>query len=794
MHTKLDAMPVETLSAGDLLTGHSSASVENCLSAARQENASTRHLVINGDAVAAVDLLPDESIDLIHSSIPYESYISYGSSPDTGLNTAELGAEASADEYTERLCELFSISARKMKSNASMVINVSNSRVGGRGKPGPNGIQLNKRRIGMAWKKGRAKALIRLTDLVADAAESAGLMLRHIEIWQKPHCKPESVRDRSRQVHEYILIFQKTGASKCVRPLLTAAGGNNDSSVFTCPVSRATYGHPASFNPLLPERYIAAMTEPGDLVLDFMGGVGSTALAAMKHGRNSVTIELYANYCDITKARLLHFCEDFKAAVYEPCRFDVFAKAPQDMPIRVESSVPFRPKASDLRFMTNYKVLPRPPILEGNIIPEDPLPMEAFPIDCLTSFQQELLNDLVLSSQANEAVVATSILTAWSAAISRSWEAFDSHKTALDSPNLQSLIIMPSGLGKAVANKVGRPFSRFNRVAARYARLKKRDTVPYLTSDFATGPALIEQLLESNETTFLFSPEAGGLLGDIVSGSKGGAGNLFDLLLKGFSVEELSHRTKKDGLSKLQPCVAMLLLAQLDLVGELMSNKLFQARGLTNRWLVVEVPEPPVTYDRGVYYQSDSEVHKVWESRIRDALYNRLLGCQQTQYHVWSDATLAVFRARHNRIVDRIHDDWEPCKVLLRRSREIHKRITLGLLAAEYYSGNESVLKDDEAIALRVGEFADWFDRRRVEYFYSSFRESILDRKKRTISLLLDCPDYAMTLRDMNRRHLLPEAKLKELVKSFPALFEIKRVKPKGAGRPSKVICLKWSK
>lgn len=792
MSLEIIPIPLKELPMGDMLTGHSSASVATFLSEARQESSSTRHMIINGDATDALHLLPDESTDLIVTSIPYESLVEYGSGDNRELAAAELGNESSPESHKAALCTQLTVLKDKMKNDASLIIPIGNPRVGGRGESGPNGIKSKKRRKGMLWKKGKAKSLIRLTDLLADAAESVGLLLRSVEIWKKPYCKPETVQDRSRQVHEYVMIFQKTEASKCVRSRLTAAGIPSDDSVFTCPITQATYDHPATFNPLLAERYIVAMSEPSDVVLDFMGGVGSTSLAAIKNARSSITIELYPENCQTALNRLSHFAKDFKSKVYEPARYDIFDEAACTTPVEVKGSDDFRPKASDVRYMYNFRAVPKPELLKDILPASDPQTIDPFPVECLTGFQRDLLDDLVLASEANEATAATCILTTWSAAISGGWEAFDRKKSATDYPNLQSMVVMPSGTGKSVAVKTSKPISYFNRVYARYAQLQRLKSEPSLTSDSATGPALIEQLIESQEKTFLFSPEAGGLLADIIAGARGGGGNLFDLLLKGFSVEETTYRTKKDGRQQCRPNIAMLLLAQPDLVKEFMENKQFKARGLANRWLLVETPEPPSAYDDGRSYDSHSRVHRVWHDQIRQALYHRILGHERIQRHTWTDAAIEVFRARHNRIVERIGKDWKPFETLLRRSREIHKRISLGLLAAEYYSGNIDVLTDDEDVAIRAGVIMDWFDQRRIDYFSISLQETLNERKLRVVSILLECSERRMTLRDMERRHMLKAEQLKELATAYSKLFEIKSIKPKGAGRPSRVIRLKW--
>jgi DNA modification methylase len=794
MNTDIKAIPLKKLPLGDMLTGHASESIAALLQTAREDRTSTRHLCIQGDASDALHLLPNASVELMHLSPPYETEVDYGGPESKELAAAELGSEGSEGEHKDRLTGMFQTAATKLKPNGTMVLVTANSRVGGRGQPGPNGYKSNNRRTGMSWKGRKPKSLIRLTDIMTEAAEAAGLFLRHIEIWQKPYCKPERVTDRSRQTHEYVLIFQKTGASKCVRQWLTAAGLPNDSSVFSCPVSQASYGHPATFNPLLAERYVLAMTKPGDVVLDFMGGVGSTALAAMKHGRHSITIELYPKFCRKAQERLAHFSEDFKAGVYVPARFDVFAAQPSRECIQVSPVDSFRPKASDVRFMYNYRAVPRPELLKDILSAEDPQPLEPFPVECLTDFQKALLEDLVLASEANEAVAATCLLTTWSAAIAGSWQAFDPKKSAVDHPNLQSLVVAPSGSGKSIAFTANKPVSYFNQAIARNARLRRWKTQPSLTCDCATGPALVEQLIESQHTTFLFSPEAGGLLADIIAGAKGGGGNIFDLLLKGFSVEATDKRTRKDGRHDFTPNIAMLLLAQPDLVKELMENKLFKARGLANRWLIVEIPEPAAAYDNGIYFDPDPCVHQLWHRRVRQALYLRLLGRKSPRRHTWTDAAKEVFRMRHNQMVKRINKDWKPFGKLLRRSRELHKRITLGLLAAEFYNGNERVLLDDEDIALRASLIMDWFDQRRIEFFSTSLQETMEQRKLRVMEILLENLEHSMTLRDMERVHGVAKSVQKAVCSAYPKLFEQKTIKPDGPGRPSKVIRLRWSR
>ena len=62
--------------------------------------------------------------------------------------------------------------------------------------------------------------------------------------------------------------------------------------------------HPAPYPLELAERLIRMFSFVGDVVLDPFGGTGTTALAAMKSGRSSVTYEVEQKYMDLIQLRL----------------------------------------------------------------------------------------------------------------------------------------------------------------------------------------------------------------------------------------------------------------------------------------------------------------------------------------------------------------------------------------------------------------------------------------------------------------------------------------------------------
>lgn len=64
------------------------------------------------------------------------------------------------------------------------------------------------------------------------------------------------------------------------------------------------FKHPARFPEKLAERHILTWSNPGDIVLDFFGGSGTTAKMARKHNRRYLTCDISAEYCELMRQRL----------------------------------------------------------------------------------------------------------------------------------------------------------------------------------------------------------------------------------------------------------------------------------------------------------------------------------------------------------------------------------------------------------------------------------------------------------------------------------------------------------
>ena len=106
---------------------------------------------------------------------------------------------------------------------------------------------------------------------------------------------------------EYILFMRKGGEYRKVEPLQKALSMLTKvemqawwRSIWTDIRGASTRaGHPAPYPPSLAERLIKMFSFAGDTVLDPFGGTGSTTVAAIAAGRNSVSFDIEPSYVEM---------------------------------------------------------------------------------------------------------------------------------------------------------------------------------------------------------------------------------------------------------------------------------------------------------------------------------------------------------------------------------------------------------------------------------------------------------------------------------------------------------------
>lgn len=106
--------------------------------------------------------------------------------------------------------------------------------------------------------------------------------------------------------------------------------GKNPSDVWDIPNVKNNHiekeNHPCQFPVELVERLVLSMTEPGDAVLDPYMGVGSSLVAALKHGREAYGCDIEQEYVDVTRERLIELeagtlrTRPMGKAIYDPSK------------------------------------------------------------------------------------------------------------------------------------------------------------------------------------------------------------------------------------------------------------------------------------------------------------------------------------------------------------------------------------------------------------------------------------------------------------------------------------------
>jgi len=269
----------------------------------------------HGDAVAVLAKLEPSSVDCIVTSPPYFGLRDYGVD-------GQIGAEPTPAEFVEALVAVFREARRVLADDGTLWLNLGDSYYSGRGASTGVDEKNPARRFGVrSVDKGGAdwakpKDLLGIPWRVAFALQDDGWTLRNDIVWSKPNAMPESVTDRLSNRHEHVFLLTKSrrywfdldpireplawpdritghtfgGANKSARLETGSAarrtggtydkapeGGRNPGDVWTLPTQPFPAAHFATMPPAL-------------------AGSGTTGLAATKHGRRYVGIDLNEDY------------------------------------------------------------------------------------------------------------------------------------------------------------------------------------------------------------------------------------------------------------------------------------------------------------------------------------------------------------------------------------------------------------------------------------------------------------------------------------------------------------------
>ncbi|MFZ0915148.1 MAG: site-specific DNA-methyltransferase [Candidatus Korobacteraceae bacterium] len=172
-------------------------------------------------------------------------------------------------------------------------------------------------------------------------ARRAGFYLYDRRVWVKDpawqNCEWHSSSYRSVDEFEYLYFLWKPGITVVDRRRLStrewAEWGSR--GVWFIPSVRSNGDHEAKFPLELPKRLIKMLSDPGDTVLDCFMGSGTTAVAALKTGRQYIGIERLSKYVEMARKACGTFTGSSGTA--EEDQGECLARATQPMLLSAES-------------------------------------------------------------------------------------------------------------------------------------------------------------------------------------------------------------------------------------------------------------------------------------------------------------------------------------------------------------------------------------------------------------------------------------------------------------------------
>jgi len=226
-----------------------------------------------GDCLEIMKEIPDNSIDLIVTSPPYNKHATQKrrAYPTTSWKTYQIDYGNFRDdmpeqEYQEWQKQVLREAVRIIKPTGSICYNHKNRYFNGK--------------------------------LITPLEWLLEFNVRQVIIWDRGST-PILSNDRWYPTTEYIFwITKSNGKPKYFRR------GKHLKEVWYIPPKSDGNPHPAPFPYDIPEQCILSLTEEGDIVLDPFNGSGTTTLAARNLGRHYIGIEINPEFVEIAKNRM----------------------------------------------------------------------------------------------------------------------------------------------------------------------------------------------------------------------------------------------------------------------------------------------------------------------------------------------------------------------------------------------------------------------------------------------------------------------------------------------------------
>ncbi|WP_081914548.1 DNA-methyltransferase [Thermus amyloliquefaciens] len=257
----------------------------------------TTHRLLVGDAREVLRTLPEASVHLVLTSPPYWTLKRYEDAP------GQLGHVEDYEAFLDELDRVWQEVFRVLVPGGRLIVVVGDVAVARRrfGRhlvfPLHADIQVRCRRIGfdnlnpILWHKHTNAAL---------EADRPGFFLG------KPYEPGAIIKTEV----EYILMQRKPGGYRRPTPEQRELSRIPKElfalwfrQIWDDIPGESTKAHPAPFPLELAERLVRMFSFVGDVVLDPFAGTGTTLVAAARHGRSSLGVELVPRYAELARKR-----------------------------------------------------------------------------------------------------------------------------------------------------------------------------------------------------------------------------------------------------------------------------------------------------------------------------------------------------------------------------------------------------------------------------------------------------------------------------------------------------------
>lgn len=281
--------------------------------------------ILLGDSLVILKTIPSESVHCCVTSPPYYALRDYGTE-------GQIGRETTPEEYIERLVVVFSEVRRVLRPDGTLWLNIADTYC-----KRPQQGAKQKDMLGIPWR-------------LALALRNDGWYLRSNIIWEKGNAMPESVTDRCSRSYEHVFqlskskryYFDRAAIAEPVAPstlvrMRNGRGGSNKYAqsapgqtvqgiclprkagsipeeqlpthrnkrdVWHINTGSYSGAHFAVFPVKLAETCILAGCPEGGVVLDPFFGSGTTGLAAKRHGRHYIGVEINPDFCRLAEERI----------------------------------------------------------------------------------------------------------------------------------------------------------------------------------------------------------------------------------------------------------------------------------------------------------------------------------------------------------------------------------------------------------------------------------------------------------------------------------------------------------